>query len=58
MRRLGVDIFFVISGYVVTGSLLRRSAGVPPDAGSYLASFYARRFSTASWAAWIVIQAS
>jgi peptidoglycan/LPS O-acetylase OafA/YrhL len=37
----GVDIFFVISGFVVTGSLLqqRRSATV----GDFLAGFYVRR---------------
>lgn len=38
---LGVDLFFVISGYVVTGSLLgRQSSG----ARSFLLDFYRRRF--------------
>lgn len=36
----GVDVFFVISGYVVTGSLLgREHAGIGP----FLSGFYARR---------------
>ena len=38
---LGVDIFFVISGYVVTSSLLGREATSPL---SFLRGFYARRF--------------
>lgn len=38
---LGVDIFFVISGYVVTSSLLARQASSPL---SFLSGFYARRF--------------
>jgi peptidoglycan/LPS O-acetylase OafA/YrhL len=38
---LGVDIFFVISGYVVTSSLLARQVTSPL---SFLRSFYARRF--------------
>lgn len=38
----GVDMFFVISGYVVSASLLRkRDAAAPP--GSRLLAFYARR---------------
>lgn len=37
---IGVDIFFVISGYVVTASLLRKPA---PTVGHYLSAFYARR---------------
>ena len=38
---LGVDLFFVISGYVVTGSLLgRQSSG----ARSFLLDFYRPRF--------------
>ena len=36
----GVDIFFVISGFVVSGSLLRERAA---SAGSFLGGFYARR---------------
>ena len=42
---LGVDVFFVISGYVVTGSLLLLGAANQPQLGlgSYLARFYARR---------------
>ena len=36
---VGVDIFFVISGYVVTGSLLSKEQGV----GGLLLGFYARR---------------
>lgn len=38
---LGVDIFFVISGYVITLSLWQRSAS---DLKSFLLDFYARRF--------------
>jgi peptidoglycan/LPS O-acetylase OafA/YrhL len=37
---LGVDIFFVISGYVITSSLAGRSS---KDLGSFLISFYVRR---------------
>ena len=37
---VGVDIFFVISGYVVTGSLLRKPS---PNFYTYTADFYARR---------------
>lgn len=36
----GVDVFFVISGYVVCGSLLRHSQ---PSFGAWLGSFYLRR---------------
>ncbi|WP_216901848.1 acyltransferase family protein [Synechococcus sp. CCY 9618] len=41
---LGVDIFFAISGYVITGSILR-SAGerLHPSPGHFLADFYRRR---------------
>lgn len=38
---LGVDVFFVISGYVVTASLLNRSS---EDLRSFLVGFYQRRF--------------
>jgi peptidoglycan/LPS O-acetylase OafA/YrhL len=38
---LGVDIFFVISGYVITGSLIKRSHGSFLE---FIATFYARRF--------------
>lgn len=38
---LGVDIFFVISGYVVTSSLVTRKSG---GALSFLKAFYERRF--------------
>ena len=37
---VGVDIFFVISGYVVTGSLLRHQSR---SLGALVSSFYARR---------------
>jgi peptidoglycan/LPS O-acetylase OafA/YrhL len=37
---LGVDIFFLISGFVVTGSLVNRRSG---DIGSMLVGFYSRR---------------
>lgn len=38
---VGVDVFFVISGYVVLGSLLRR--GPATSARSFFSAFYARR---------------
>ena len=38
---LGVDIFFVISGYVITSSLLARQSG---NLGEFIGSFYGRRF--------------
>lgn len=38
---VGVDVFFVISGYVVTGSLLRDRVS---SLGKYIAEFYGRRF--------------
>ena len=37
---LGVDTFFVISGYVVTGSLMHNTHS---SAGEYFAAFYGRR---------------
>ena len=37
---VGVDVFFVISGFVVSGTLLRSPA---PDFWSFLLAFYARR---------------
>ncbi|MFM9088559.1 MAG: acyltransferase family protein, partial [Cyanobium sp.] len=37
---LGVDIFFVISGYVITGSLINKEAA---SIGDQLSSFYVRR---------------
>ena len=41
----GVDCFFVISGFCVAGSLLRRTSGDEPSRslGSFLVAFYARR---------------
>lgn len=36
---VGVDVFFVISGYLITGHLIRR----PPRTGRDLATFWARR---------------
>ncbi len=41
----GVDIFFVISGYVVAGSLLRRSSDTT---SAYFLGFYARRLKRLS----------
>lgn len=38
---VGVDVFFVISGYVVTGSML---SGSQLSYGRFIAAFYARRF--------------
>lgn len=38
---IGVDIFYVISGYLITGLLLR---GLERDGGLSLSAFYARRF--------------
>jgi peptidoglycan/LPS O-acetylase OafA/YrhL len=38
---LGVDMFFVISGYVITLSLVRQPA---PDFWSFITGFYSRRF--------------
>ena len=43
---VGVDIFFVISGYVVAGSLLGRAACT--SASEYLVAFYARRLKRLS----------
>ena len=37
---LGVDIFFVISGYVITSSLINKS---PKNLGDFLLEFYSRR---------------
>ena len=37
---VGVDIFFVISGFVVAASLLRRQSA---SVGTYFAAFYSRR---------------
>ena len=37
---LGVDVFFVISGYVITASLAHRAS---PSAGNFLLGFYERR---------------
>ena len=42
---MGVDVFFVISGYVVAGSLLRRSATTTSE---YFLAFYARRLKRLS----------
>ena len=39
----GVDIFFVISGFVVTGSLLRPRGLQTMSAGEYFLAFYSRR---------------
>ena len=39
---LGVDIFFVISGYVITASLVRREN---KSFSNYIISFYERRIS-------------
>ena len=50
---VGVDIFFVISGYVVAGSLLRPSSSSTP--GHYLLAFYARRLKRLSPALIFVI---
>ena len=43
---VGVDLFFVISGYVVAGSLLGRSAST--SASEYLTAFYSRRLKRLS----------
>ena len=42
---IGVDVFFVISGYVVTGSLLRSR---PPTTTEYFLAFYARQLKRLS----------
>ena len=43
----GVDLFFVLSGFLITDLLLRAKAGgpgqVPPSAGRYFGCFFARR---------------
>jgi peptidoglycan/LPS O-acetylase OafA/YrhL len=39
---VGVDIFFVISGFVVTGSLINSESN---NALSFIGEFYARRFA-------------
>lgn len=41
---LGVDVFFALSGYVITGSILHgAAAGNHPSLGHFLAEFYRRR---------------
>lgn len=39
---VGVDVFFVISGYVVTGSMIQAR---PPSFCSFISEFYARRLA-------------
>jgi len=52
---VGVDIFFVISGYVITTSLLRSSE---QRLGAQLLSFYARRVRRIAPAASLVLSAT
>ena len=49
---VGVDVFFVISGFVVSGSLLRERH---ESAGAYLAAFYSRRLKRLSPALFAVV---
>lgn len=51
---VGVDIFFVISGFVVTGSLLRSALG-RDSMRDYLLGFYARRFQRLTPALFVVV---
>jgi peptidoglycan/LPS O-acetylase OafA/YrhL len=51
---VGVDIFFVISGFVITGSLLRQDP-VPETIGEYLGGFYTRRMTRLAPALFLVI---
>ena len=52
---VGVDVFFVISGFVVSGSLLRQRFS---SSGAFLADFYARRLKRLSPALYVTILAS
>jgi peptidoglycan/LPS O-acetylase OafA/YrhL len=40
---LGVDVFFVISGYVITASLGRQNSQNSSSISEFITSFYARR---------------
>ena len=52
---VGVDIFFVISGYVVSGSLLRERH---TSSGAFIAAFYARRVKRLMPALYTVVLAT
>ena len=49
---VGVDIFFVISGFVVSGSLLRAPTS---SLSAYLLAFYSRRIKRLAPALWCVV---
>lgn len=53
---VGVDMFFVISGFVVTGSLLRNSNA--DTASDFLTNFYARRFKRLTPALCVVVSST
>ena len=53
---VGVDCFFVISGFVVCGSLLR--GGQHDSLSSFLIAFYARRVKRLAPALWCVVFAA
>lgn len=52
---VGVDVFFVISGYVVTASLLKSPS---PSTGAFLVAFYARRLKRLSPSLVLVVLAT
>ena len=54
---VGVDVFFVISGYLITGLLLKSAAG-PTSVPGYFADFYRRRAKRILPAAIVVLVAS
>lgn len=51
---IGVDVFFVISGYLITSHLLRQ----PPQSGADLANFWARRVRRLLPASYLVLAAT
>ena len=54
---VGVDVFYVISGFLIT-SLMIRDAGITPSLGPFLSAFYARRIRRILPAASLVLVAT